>query len=326
MPDRPLGIHGASDDHPQPVMVAIAGDSAAGKTTLTKGIVEALGADRVLSICVDDYHRYDRVERKSIPFTALHPDCNYVEIMEQHLQLLAMGHPVLKPVYNHSNGCLERPVLVEPKGLVIAEGLLPLFTKTAQASFDVRVYLDPPEPVRHIWKIARDTGKRGYTEEQVRAELDRREPESEAFIRPQRAQADLVVSFAPLETRGESPTKSPSATILLRPTVDHPNLMGIITEDVRETIHLKLTRDGDGRPVEAIHIHGYAPPELTEPIEQALWSEMGGPEPMPKCLGVVDGQRSESLALTQLIILYHVIRNRSFRLRQDVEVEEVAPL
>ena len=96
-------------------MLAIAGDSAAGKTTLTRGIVQALGVDRVASICVDDYHRYDREERQGLPFTALHPDCNYVDIMEQHLQLLALGHSVLKPVYNHANGCLERPVLVEPR-------------------------------------------------------------------------------------------------------------------------------------------------------------------------------------------------------------------
>ena len=60
----------------RPVLLAIAGDSAAGKTTLTNGLVQALGKDRCVSICVDDYHRYDRQERKSLPFTALHPDCN----------------------------------------------------------------------------------------------------------------------------------------------------------------------------------------------------------------------------------------------------------
>src|SRR6266498_2770856 len=90
-----------------------------------------------------------------------------------------------------------RPVLVEPRELVVVEGLLPLSTKVARACFDVRVYLDPPEDVRRAWKIKRDTGKRGYTDAQVLAELDRREPESAAFIRPQRAHADVVVSFAP---------------------------------------------------------------------------------------------------------------------------------
>ena len=90
-------------------MLAIAGDSAAGKTTLTRGITDTLGADRATALCVDDYHRYDR-RSAGLPFTVLHPDCNYIEVMEQHLQLLALGRPILKPVYDHATGELVRPV------------------------------------------------------------------------------------------------------------------------------------------------------------------------------------------------------------------------
>jgi len=312
MPDQ-LAIQRAAFDSGglRPVMLGIAGDSAAGKTTLSRGLVEALGSERVLAICVDDYHRYDREERKSLPFTALHPACNYVEIMEQHLQLLAFGHPILKPIYNHSNGQLERPVLIEPRALVVAEGLLPLYTKGSQACFDVKVYLDPDESVRVAWKMKRDTGKRGYSEEQVRAELDKREPESAEFIRPQKAQADIVVSFAPLPGK-DTLEHSPSATILLRPTVPHPNFAEIITDDAREAVHLKLTRDADGRPVDAIHVHGYAPPDIMRPIEKAIWEELGVDHPMPESLGMVEeDSRSESLALIQLILLFHVIRKQT---------------
>lgn len=181
----------------RPVLLAIAGDSAAGKTTLTDGLAEALGKDRCVSICVDDYHRYDRQERKCLPFTALHPDCNYVEIMEQHLQLLATGRPILKPVYDHGTGLLARPELIEPAEFIIVEGLLPLHTKLARTCFDVTVYLDPPEDVRRRWKINRDTGKRGYAVEQVTAEMERRRPESDAFIIPQRRHADIVVRIPP---------------------------------------------------------------------------------------------------------------------------------
>ena len=127
----------------RPVMLGIAGDSAAGKTTLSTGLAEALGPDRSTSVCVDDYHRYDREERKGLPFTALHPDCNYVAIMEQHLQHLATGQPILKPVYDHATGTLGRPELVEPREFVIVEGLLPLHTKLARACFDITVYLEP---------------------------------------------------------------------------------------------------------------------------------------------------------------------------------------
>lgn len=316
MPDRHITIERAWRDSRgvggRPAMLAIAGDSAAGKTTLTRGLVEALGQDRIVSMCVDDYHRYDRTERKSLPFTPLHPDCNYVEVMEQHLQLLALGQPVLKPVYNHRHGTLERPVLLEPRDYVIVEGLLPLHTKLARACFDVTVYLDPPERVRRLWKIKRDTAKRGYTEAQVLADLERREPESAAFIRPQRADADIVVRFDPIEQRGESPDTSPSATIILRPTIPHPNLADVITDDVRSAIHLKLTRDDDGRPVDAIHIHGYAPPGLTRPIEEAIWAGLDGTDPLPESLGVIEpGVRSDPLALTQLILLYHLLQVRT---------------
>ena len=219
MPDKYLRMRRAGRESaaPRPIMLAIAGDSAAGKTTLTKGLVEALGPERCVSLCTDDYHRYDREERKELPFTALHPDCNYVEIMEQHLQLLATGSPVLKPVYDHSTGKLARPELVEPADVVIVEGLLPLHSKLSRACFDVTVYLDPPEEIRREWKIARDTGKRGYEPEQVLAELDRREPESEAHIRPQRAQADVVVRFAPIEGRDDPADTPLSATVLAAP-------------------------------------------------------------------------------------------------------------
>ncbi|HEV7862882.1 MAG TPA: hypothetical protein VGR20_09285, partial [Acidimicrobiia bacterium] len=129
-------------------------------------------------------------------------------------------------------------------------------------------------------------------------------------IRPQRSHADIVVRFDPIEDRGESAEHLPSATILLRPTVVHADVGAIITEDVKEGVHLKLIRDEDGKPVDAIHVHGYAPPELTRPIEEAIWAELDLDEPLPSNLGMLDGEHSPSLALTQLLLLHHVLRDR----------------
>jgi phosphoribulokinase len=291
----------------RPVMIAIAGDSAAGKTTLTRGLVQALGPERSTAVCVDDYHRYDREERKDLPFTALHPDCNYVDITEQHLQLLATGHPILKPVYDHHTGKLTRPELVTPKEFVVVEGLLPLHTKLECACFDVTVYLNPPEDIRREWKIRRDTRDRGYGHEQVLAELERREPESEAFIRPQRRHADIVVRFAPVAQRHDPPGTPLSAELLLRPTIRHPNLNGILAES-GQPMHLKLTRDEDGRPVDALHIHGYAPREESRVLEKAIWASLSEDVDLPESLGTLDdGRRSEPLAITQLLLLYHLL-------------------
>jgi phosphoribulokinase len=315
MPDKQMAIQRAwrrgSDGWSRPIMVGIAGDSASGKTTLAKGLVEALGSDRITAICVDDYHRYDRAERKSLSFTPLHPACNYVEIMEQHLQLLALGQPILKPVYDHRQGTLERPVLVEPREFVIAEGLLPLHTRLARACFDVTVYLDPPEAIRRMWKLSRDMGKRGYTEEQVQEELARREPESAAFIRPQRSHADIVVRFAPIEERNETAADPLSAYVMLRPTIAHPSLNGVLSDDTRKAMHLKLMRDEDGKPVDALHIHAYASRAMTSRVEEAIWRELHVPEPMPEVLGRLGpDERSEPLALVQLLLLFHVFQAR----------------
>jgi phosphoribulokinase len=301
---------GAPNGH-RPVLLAIAGDSAAGKTTLTRGLVEAVGTDRISWICVDDDHRYDRQERKGLQFTPLHPACNYMQIMEQHLQLLTMGEPVLKPVYNHRKGTLDRPVLVEPTDHVIVEGLLPLHSRLSRSCFDLTVYLDPPEELRYAWKIKRDTRDRAYTVDQVLEELRRREPESAAFIRPQRATADIVVRFAPIMERGEAELGLLSATILLRPTAPHPDLTRILTEDTREAIHLKLARDDDGKPVDALHVHAYASRDTTHRVEDAIWADLGIDQELPSSLGTIEsGLRSEPLAVVQLILLYHLLLAR----------------
>jgi phosphoribulokinase len=183
MADKMIRIRRAShEDRPRPALLAIAGDSAAGKSTVARGIVDALGADRCVLLSTDDYHRYDRYERAHQAFSALHPDGHHLDILSQHLQLLATGQPILKPVYDHGTGKLIRPQLVEPAEFVVVEGLLPLHSKLARACFDVTVYLDPPEEIRRRWKVTRDTTSRGYTEDQVLSELLEREDAKKAAL------------------------------------------------------------------------------------------------------------------------------------------------
>ncbi|MGH4007293.1 MAG: phosphoribulokinase [Pseudonocardiaceae bacterium] len=222
--------------------------------------------------------------------------------------MLATGQPVLKPVYDHDTGQLTRPELIEPTEFVIVEGLLPLHTRLTRACFDITVYLDPPEAIRRDWKVKRDTTKRGYTPEQVLAELDKREPESAQFIRPQRAAADIVVRFGPIEGRDDPPETPLSAELTLRPTIRHPDLTGVFRESDRRTMQFKLLRDEDGRPVDALRVHGYVPREESRLLEKAIWSELGAETELPSSLGQIgEGTRSEPLAITQLLLLYHML-------------------
>ncbi len=290
-------------------MLAVAGDSAAGKTTVTAGLVKALGRNRCVSVSSDDYQRFDREERRGKPFTPLHPDCNYFDILEQHLQLLATGQPVLKPVYDHSSGRRVHPELVEPSDFVIVHGALPLHSKLARACFDVTVFLDTAEVVRRDWKMKRDTTVRGYTTDQVSFEMRAGEAEWARFIQPQRAHADIVVRFAPIPERDDPPGTPLSAEVLLRPTIRQPDLTGILQPDLTRTAHLRLARDTDGRPADSLHVHGYTAAEGNAAAEKLIWHALGDPRTdVPKCLGVIGPEaRSTPLAITQMILLHHLL-------------------
>lgn len=292
---------------PRPVMIGIVGDSAAGKTTITRGLVRALGEDNVTAVCTDDYHKYDRNQRAGMKITPLDPDCNYVDIMGQHLQDLGANKAILKPVYQHNDGTFGPPVYVEPRRFTIIEGLLAFHTQEMRDTFDIRIYLDPPEELRRKWKVARDTTKRGYTTDKVLSELDRREHDSAAFIRPQKQHADLVIAFQPAEGREQSQL---DALITLHPGLPHPDLAEVIDGD---SGGLELRKEGDR---EVLFVPGELDRERAEEIEEHIWKSLHFAQHLRSGrLGeFTHGNelgRSEALALTQLLIFYHALTTRA---------------
>jgi len=301
--------------HTRPIVLGIVGDSAAGKTTITRGLTRLLGADRVTHICADDYHKYDRVERARLNITALHPDCNYLDILELHLERAHYGQVMLKPVYDHRTGSLVRPEYLVPREFVIVEGLLGFHTPTMRPFYDVKVFLDPPEDLRRMWKIKRDTSKRGYTADQVLAELERREPDSRDFIRPQREFADMVVCFYPADGVGSDQADGHlNVRLVLRPTIPHPDLSYLCDHDQSQPagIRLELGRDC-GRPVDFLDIDGDVSREHAAELEDTIWKHLPDLRPLaPDQFGDYnDGsevRHSDPLALTQLLITYHLLR------------------
>jgi phosphoribulokinase len=286
---------------PRPIILGVVGDSAAGKTTMTRGLVRILGEQQVTAVSTDDYHRYDRKQRAERNVTPLHPDCNYVDIIAQHLAHLRAGEPILKPVYVHSDGTFGPPVYVDPKPFTIVEGLLGYHSEALLDSYDVRVYLAPPEDLRRRWKVQRDTSRRGYTTDQVLSELDKREPDSAQFIRPQERCADVVVSFRVGDGRDPN---SLDAELLLRDTLPHPDLSPVsggrgVAVAERES-ELLVTILGDIEREQAAE------------IEEAIWEKLHfashlRSERLGQFMVGNDLQRSASLALVQLLILYHLV-------------------
>jgi phosphoribulokinase len=304
----------------RPIILGIVGDSAAGKTTLTRGIAQILGKEDVTIICTDDYHRYDRKQRAEMGISALHPDCNYLDIIQQHLSLLRTGQPILKPIYNHSTGEFDPPEYVKPSKFVIVEGLLGYSTRGMRDSYDVKAYLAPPESLRATWKIKRDTRKRGYTEEQVQEQLRQREPDSEAYIRPQRQWADVVVSFYPSTDNPEQDDLLLNVRLLLRPTIPHPDFTDIIGADgnhLGSAVRLELDRDM-GKPVDVLEVDGHATAEQVTQLERMLCNEvpylgnfcsLEGNDDLGKVVGTTgETLQSYPLALTQLLITYHMLK------------------
>lgn len=299
---------------PRPVLLGIIGDSAAGKTTLTQGLTNLLGSDCVTHMCTDDYHKYDRAERAELNITALNPECNYLDILELQLERLHYGQPILKPVYEHSTGTLVRPEYLRPRDIVIVEGLLGLHSPVMRQFYDVKVYLEPPEDLRRVWKIRRDTAKRGYTVDQVLAELEKREPDSRDFIRPQREHADIVVQFYPPDA--VPPEKADgrlNVRLILRPTIPHPD-MSYLSEPRNQNTGIRLLLGRDtGRPVDILEIDGSVTPEQTAYLEETIWRHLPGVKPIAADqFGIYQDRgvtrHSDPLALTQLLLTYHLLR------------------
>jgi phosphoribulokinase len=295
----------------RPVMLGIVGDSAAGKTTLTDGIIRLLGEERMAVMCTDDYHRYDRAQRRELDITPLDVACNYMDIMAQHLRLLAAGEPILKPVYLHEHGTFGPPEYVVPRQFTVVEGLLGLTTKPMRDCFALKVYLDPPEALRRRWKIERDCAKRGYAPEQVIQELERREPDSSAFIRPQRDTADMVVRFEP--ANGFVDSAHLSMHLMLRPTNSHPDIIELAEKasaDGCPSISLK-TGAREGGPDELL-VSANITREETAHVESLLWERMDFDHHLERSdIGTfVEGNRrrhSDTLAIAQLFIAYHLL-------------------
>src|SRR5579859_2621532 len=291
----------------RPIVLGVVGDSGTGKTTLTRGLMRVMGAEQVSLISADDYHRYERRERVQLCITPLHPDANHLDVLTQDLVHLRRGEPILKPVYNHRDGTLGRPVYTRAARFLVVEGLLNFHTETLRRAHDVRVFLAPPEELRRAWKLKRDCTRRGYTTNEVLGELDRRERDAAQYIRPQRAHADIVVSFQ--ASRASDPAHL-DVEVLLRDTLPHPDLTPLL--DGRGDGPTLVRSEGDA----LLRIPGDIAPEHAAELEEAVWRRMSFANHLRvRRLGEfalgTDLLRSDSLALVQLLVLYHLVWARA---------------
>lgn len=203
------------------VLIGVAADSGCGKSTFMRRLVQNFGgsnvgplgggfgnggwetntltSDDVTVICLDDYHLNDREGRKVTKRTALDAAENNFDLMYEQLAALKAGKTIEKPIYNHVNGTLDTPETIKPTGIVIIEGLHPMYDSRVRDLIDFSVYLDISDDVKFAWKIQRDMEERGHSLESIKASIEARKPDFDEFIAPQRAECDMVISVLPTE-------------------------------------------------------------------------------------------------------------------------------
>ena len=178
-------------------IIGIAGGTGSGKTTVVKKIVEALPPHFVAVVPLDSYYNdtshMTEEERRAINFD--HPDAFDWQLLVKHVDLLRNGEAVEQPTYSYLKCNREKETVhVEPKPVIIIEGIMALLNKQLRDMMDLKIFVDTDSDERLIRNIQRDCVERGRTVEMV---IDRYhkvlKPMHEQFIEPTKKFADLII-------------------------------------------------------------------------------------------------------------------------------------
>lgn len=179
----------------QPCMIGIAGDSATGKTTTAALLSDIFGRSETSVVNGDDMHRWERGHNEWKKFTHLNPKANLLHLNILHQLRFKKGKSVTREKYDHDSGMFTMPQDIPFNRVIVFEGLHTFFLDYQQSLFDLKIFLDPDEQLRSHWKLKRDGEQRGYSEEEILKTIAKRKPDADKFIRPQRAQADVIVGM-----------------------------------------------------------------------------------------------------------------------------------
>ena len=178
-------------------VIGIAGGTGSGKTTVVKKLTERLPKGEVVVIPQDSYYKDSShvpvEERQNINFD--HPDAFEWPLLERHLRELREGKPIEQPIYSYLT-CTrqEETIHIEPKEVVIIEGILTLVDKKLRAQMDLKIFVDADGDDRLIRVISRDIVERGRTAEAVMERYQRvLKPMHQQFIEPCKRYADVIV-------------------------------------------------------------------------------------------------------------------------------------
>ncbi|MBR1929308.1 MAG: uridine kinase [Paludibacteraceae bacterium] len=178
-------------------IIGIAGGTGSGKTTVVRKLTERLPKGEVVVIPLDSYYKDSSdvpvEERQFINFD--HPDAFDWPLLEKHIKQLREGQPIEQPTYSYIT-CTrqEETIHIEPKEVVIIEGIMTLCDKKLRSQMDVKIFVDADADDRLIRVISRDIVERGRTTEAVIERYSRiLKPMHQQFIEPCKRYADIII-------------------------------------------------------------------------------------------------------------------------------------
>ncbi|MEM6746306.1 MAG: uridine kinase [Pseudomonadota bacterium] len=182
----------------RPQILAIAGGSCSGKTSLSRIVHERVGKNASALLQLDRYYRNIPLQngtQMDLP-NFDHPDALDLAFFGRHLAALKRGEAIDVPIYNYAlHRRQDETELMPPKPLIVVEGHLVLHDPNLRALFDLSCYIECPEDIRLERRIARDGAQRGRNEASVRQQFAQTVgPMHEQFVRPSKVHADRVVS------------------------------------------------------------------------------------------------------------------------------------
>lgn len=179
------------------IIIGIAGGTGSGKTTVVRKIVESLPSASVAVIPQDSYYKSQwgiPLEiRKKTNFD--HPDAFEWSLLSAHIAELRAGRPIEQPTYSYiSCTRLEETVHVEPREVVIVEGIMALYDKQLRDQMDLKIFVDAEPDERLLRVIERDTVERGHPLEMLIGKYRNvLKPMHDEFIEPTKLYADIII-------------------------------------------------------------------------------------------------------------------------------------
>ncbi|MFB6247164.1 MAG: uridine kinase [Salinibacter sp.] len=180
-----------------PVVIGIAGGSGSGKTTVLQRIIREFGADPIAVLDHDAYYHdlshLSPEERAQFNFD--HPDALETDLMREHLDRLVEGTAVEKPVYDFTTHTRrDETETVEPRPVIIIEGILVLAESMLEERMDIKIYVDAADDIRLMRRIRRDIQERGRSIEGILRQYERTvRPMHLEFVEPSKRAADIII-------------------------------------------------------------------------------------------------------------------------------------